>query len=232
MKRATEFFVIGLMMALGLASEALAQRGRGGFGGFGPTNAATIAANESVQKELGLSGDIVGKLTALRDDYRAAAQKEYQNAGIDFQNLNAESRQKMVEVGNKLNSEFDPKVTDLVGADAYKRLQQIQLQYNVRNAGPGALTAADVASELKLTDDQKKKLNELNTEFGRRQRELFTGGGGGGNQEAFTKLREERTEKTMAVLTAEQKDKLKSLQGSTFDVSQISSGFGRRGKGN
>src|SRR2546425_657234 len=54
-----------------------------------------------------------------------------------------------------------------------------------------ALLAPEVASELKLTDEQKQKLNAVNMEFAQKQRDLFTGGGGGG-QEAFTKLREER----------------------------------------
>jgi hypothetical protein len=223
-------------------STAAAQQGRrgGGFGGFGGggSNLVTIAANEAVQKELGLSGDLSGKLTTLRDDYRAAVQKEYQTAGIDFQgfqDLSADERQKltakMTVVNNKLNDEFNPKVKSLVSSDQHKRLTQIQLQANLRNQGPSALTAAEVASELKLTDDQKKKLDDLNTEFARKQRELFTGGGGG-NQEAFTKLREERTAKTMEVLTAEQKEKLNTLKGADFDVSQIGFGGGRRGKGN
>jgi Spy/CpxP family protein refolding chaperone len=225
--------VVTMAMVVGTASAQQKGRGRGGFGfgGFGGTNLVTLATNEAVQKDLGLSGDVAGKLTSLRDDYRAAVQKDYQTAGInlqDFQNLTAEQRQKMTDIGRKLNDEFNPKVKALVSADQYKRLQQIQLQANLRNQGPSALTEADVAAELKVTDDQTKKLNELNTEFGRRQRELFSGGSF--DQAAATKLREERTAKTMDVLTAEQKDKLKTLQGSPFDVAQLGFGGGRRGK--
>ena len=80
-----------------------------------------------------------------------------------------------------------------------------------------------------MTDEQKQRLNEHNAVFGRRMLELY-GSGGGGNQEARDKLSVDRTEKTLAVLTPEQKDQLKALQGNAFDVSQISSGFGRRGK--
>src|SRR5262245_4579023 len=148
MKLTSRISLLVTLVAIALvASSASAQQkgrgGRGGFGGLGgPANALTIAGNEAVQKELGLSADVVGKVTALRDDYRAAIQKEYQTAGIDFQNLTAESRQKMVEVGNKLNGEFDPKVKSLISGDSYKRLQQIQLQYNLRNSGPAAVLAA------------------------------------------------------------------------------------------
>jgi len=94
------------------------------------------------------------------------------------------------------------------------------------------LTAPEVASELQLTDDQKQKLMALNMEYAQKQRDLFTGGGGGGRGgEAFTKLRDERTAKTIEVLTPEQKEKLNAMKGSAFDVSQIRGGFGgRRGK--
>jgi hypothetical protein len=226
--------VVALAVLTGTALAQQKGRGRGGFGGGfgGGGGLVTLAANEPVQKDLGLSGDVTSKLTTLRDDYRAAVQKEYQTAGInpqDFQNITQEQRQKMADIGRKLNDEFNPKVKALVSADQAKRLQQIQLQAGLQNQGPSALTEPDVAAELKLSDDQKKKLADLNTEFGRRQRELF-GGGGGGGQEALAKLREERTSKTMEVLTAEQKETLNKMKGSAFDVSQLGFGGGRRGK--
>jgi len=73
---------------------------------------------------------------------------------------------------------------------------------------------------LNLTDEQKKKISDVQSEFARRkQRELFTGGGDA--QERFGKLRElntERDNKAMTVLTAEQR-KTQHAQGpapSTF----------------
>ena len=240
--RATQriLFVIAVVACATMVGTASAQqkgKGRGFGGGFGfgggGNSLVTLAAVEAVQKELGVSGDVAGKLTSLRDDLTAARQKELQSAGInpqDFQSITAEQRQKMVAIGNKLNDEFNPKLKALVSADQVKRLQQIQLQSALRNQGPPALTAPEVAAELKLTDDQRKKLEEVNTEFMQKQRDLF-GGGGGGGPEAFNKLRDERTSKTMDVLTADQKTKLESLKGSAFDVSQLGfGGGGRRGK--
>jgi len=224
------FLAIVGLVALGATTALAQEKGRRpGGGGFGATSLSTIAANEDVQKELGISSDVAKKLTSLRDDHRAAVVKDYQTAGIslqNFQNLTAEQRQKMADIAVKLNEEFDPKVKELVGGESpFKRLQQIQLQTNLRFQGPSALTEKSVAAELSLTDDQKQKLNALSAEFGRRQRELQGGGGG----EAFTKLREERTTKTMEVLNDGQKEKLKALQGNPFDVSQLGFG-GRRGK--
>src|SRR5438105_1727833 len=223
--------IVALTLMAGTASAQ--QKGKGGFRGGG-NFLVNVAANEAVQKDIGVSADTASKLNSLRDDLNAAQQKENQAAGLnpqDFQNMTAEQRQKMVQIGNKLTEEFNPKLKALVSADQYKRLQQITLQSSLRNAGPMALLAPEVASELKLTDEQKQKLNALNMEFAQKQRDLFTGGGGGG-QEAFTKLREERTSKTMEVLTAEQKETLNKLKGSEFDVSQLGGFGGRRGKGN
>jgi hypothetical protein len=227
------FLVAVGLVALFATTAHAQQKGRGGFrGGFGGGGAlVTLATSEPVQKELGLSGDLVGKLTSLRDDYQAAQQKEYQTAGIrfqDFQNLSPEQRQKMADITRKLNDEFNPKLKDLISADSYKRLEQIQLQYNLQFRGPGALTYSNIVAELKLTDEQTKKLNDLQTAMDSKQRELFSGGGF--DRDAFAKLRGERTAKTMEVLDAEQKDKLKTLQGSPFDVAQLGLGGGRRGK--
>jgi len=244
MKRSQRIlFTVALVAVAVITATAWAQqkgRGRGGFGGGmfggGGNNLALLAANETVQKDLGISGDVAAKLASLRDDVNAARQKEYQNAGVSFQNFQNQSneerqkqREKMAEVDKKLNDEFNPKVKSLLSADQYKRLEQIQLQANLQLRGPGALTYASVATDLKLTDDQKKKLNDLQTEYDAKQREMFTGGGGFDAQ-AAAKLREERTSKTMEVLTADQKEKLNTLKGSAFDATQLGFGGGRRGK--
>jgi len=245
MKRSKQaLFLVAVAGAMVIAAAAMAQdKGKRGFrgggfgGGFGgaATSPVTLAADESVQKELGVSGDKASKLTSLRDDLNAARTKEFQSAGInpqDFQNITPEQRQKMTDIGRKLNDEFSPKVKEVLSADQYKRLQQIQLQANLSFQGPMALNAPEVDSQLKLTEDQKQKLMAINMDFQQKQRDLFTGGGGGGNQEAFTKLRDERTAKTMDVLTPEQKEKLNTIKGAAFDVSQIRMGGfgGRRGK--
>ncbi len=237
-----------LLIAVVMLVPALAQekgkgrfRGFGGGGGFGSNTLAGLGATEAVQKEAGIGGDVTEKLASLRDDINAARLKEFQNAGInlqEFQSLSADERQeqrgKMTEIEIRLNEEFNPKVKAIVSADQYKRLQQIQLQANLAQRGPGSLVSTELATELKLTDDQKKKLSEAQAEIDAKQRELFTGGGGGGGQ-AVGKMREERIAKTNEILTAEQKETLSSLKGAAFDTNQLlggGGGGGRKGKGN
>jgi hypothetical protein len=227
------FSILLLVVALSAASAQQKGKGGGGFrGGFGGNSMATIAGFEAVQKEIGVSGDVAGKLNSLRDDMNAARQKEFQQAGInpqDFQNQTQETRQKMTQIGNKLNEEFDPKVKALLSADQLKRLQQIRFQAAWQTQGPPALLMPEAASELKLSDEQRQKLNALTMEYAQKQRELFTGGF---DPAAAAKMREERTAKATELLTAEQKEKLKSLEGSPFDIAQLGGMGGRRGKGN
>jgi Spy/CpxP family protein refolding chaperone len=230
--------VVGVGLIVGLvATSASAQQGRRGFGffggGFGPGgNLLTLATNEAVQKELGIGADLAAKLTSLRDDYRAAIQKEYQTAGIDFQNfqnLSADERQKvmakMTEINTKLHEEFTPQLAKLLSADQMVRLKQIQIQAQ----GATALTAnPEVAKELNLSEEQQRKLSDLQAEYARRQRDLFASGD---PQERLAKMRElssERDAKMLAVLTDEQKQKFTALKGEPFDVSQL--GFGGRGR--
>jgi len=233
---------LALVALVAAAAEAQQGRGRGGFGfGFGGPGGrglVSLAANEAVQKDLGLSADAAGKLNTLNEDYRAAQRKEYTTTGIDLQNsqnLSNDERQKMqakmTDVNTKLNEEFTPKLKELLSADQMKRLKQIQIQ----EQGSGALTNADVATELALTEEQKKKLNDLQAEYRRKQGELFGGGAGGDIQERLAKGRElttERDAKAAEVLTAEQKIKYTALKGSPFDVSQLGLGGrgGRKGK--
>jgi hypothetical protein len=234
---------IGLLLGatvllMGLVSTASAQpKGRGRRGGN--DSLPTLAGYEAVQKELGISGDLAEKLGALRDDMLAARQKEEQIAGIgpqDFQSMSDETRQKMTQISSKLNEEFVPRLKVLISADQIKRLNEIRVQSLLAIQGPPAITAPEVAAELALTDEQKRRLNALNGELAERQREISRSGF---DPAANAKLREERVAKTTELLTAEQKEKLKTMTGSPFDVGQLVGGFGgfggpggRKGKGN
>src|SRR4029079_13253266 len=77
--------IVAIALAAARVRAQASRKRPGGFGGGG-NSLATLAANEAVRKDIGASGDVAAKLTSLRDDYLAAAQKENRTAGIDFQN--------------------------------------------------------------------------------------------------------------------------------------------------
>jgi Spy/CpxP family protein refolding chaperone len=77
------------------------------------------------------------------------------------------------------------------------------------------LNRDDVAGEIKLTTDQKSKLDAIRTAQREKMRDMFQGGGGGGDREAMMaamqKLQAENAKETLAVLNDDQKKRLKEL---------------------
>jgi hypothetical protein len=211
-----------------LAQPAWAQR----FGfGRSSNSLVGLAANEAVQKELGVNGDAARKLSALSDDYRAASQKETTALGIDFSAIadlpraeqaakNREVNATLAEMTRKLTAEFLPKLREVLNDEQLARLRQIQLQA----MGIDAYSEPEVVTALAFTDEQKQKLTDLKNEYLRRQQDLD-----GDFQQRFARIREmnvERDKKALELLSAEQQTQLTTLYGKSFDTTQL--GFGRR----
>ena len=222
------FVTLCLAMAsmLLIASTAEAQR-------FGRSSNSLVglAANEAVQKELGIGDEAAGKLRALSDDYRAESQKETTKLGIDFAAIgdlpraeqaakNREVAATMADMTRKLTAEFLPKLREVLSDEQLTRLRQIQLQAQ----GIDAFTEPEVSAALAFTEAQNKQLAELRNEYSRRQQDLD-----GDFQSRFAKIRElnaERDKKALELLSADQKAQLAALHGKPFDTAQL--GFGRR----
>ena len=218
------------------ASSAFAQPGGGGFGrggfGGGTPDPTTYLGQEPVQKELELSGEQKTKVTELADSARQARRELFQNAqggGGDFQ----EMQKKMTEMAEANKK----KVGEILAPPQVARLDEIMLQVALSQSAPGALSQASNAEKLGLTAEQKQKIADLVQKNQEKMGELFQNAQGDfqGMQEKMTKLREEQKTDAMAVLTAEQKDKLEKLQGKKFDTASIQlrggfgGGFGKKG---
>ncbi len=91
----------------------------------------------------------------------------------------------------------------------------------MRGPGGGAgsptmlLQRDDVQKEIKLSADQKKKLDDLNQAMRDKFQEMRQNGGQGGDRQAmmaeFQKMRDEQEKQVNAVLTADQQKRLKEL---------------------
>ncbi len=219
--------VFVLTLVLTLSQSAFAQR----FGSR--TNSlVSIAANDAVQKHLGLPMDAVGRLNTLNDEYRTAAQKKYEAMGIDYSAISdlpaaeraVETRkasEKTIEVNRALAALFLPKLQANLTPDQITRLKQIQLQAS----GVDVWLEPESVKELDLNPEQQAKLTELRNDYSRRQAALD-----GDFQQRFARMRElttERDGKAVELLTAAQRTKLDELKGAPFDVSQL--GYRRRG---
>jgi len=217
------------MVVAATATAALAQGpggGRGGFGGGGRFNDPTfLLGAELVQKELDLSDEQKSSVQKLVDDNRQAMM-DLRNSGASFQDIGEKMQERAKD--NK------QKVDDILLPPQRERLEQISLQI----AGAQALSRTDVAEKLGLSDDQKSKLKDLADDAQQKRMELFSAGPAADQQERMQKVQKigaDQKEKAMALLTADQKDKLEKLQGKKFDfdVTQMfpRGGFGGGGPG-
>jgi hypothetical protein len=228
-------FGLSVVLVALVALPAMGQQGRGGFGR--QQSLFSLAGNEAVQKEIGLTD--AAKVEALEDEYRDAVQAELEAAGVSFDGIrdlpqaerDAKIRElstKSAEAAKKVGDKLEPKLKEAVTAEQFKRLGEIKIQAS----GAAALTDAAVVKELGLSDEQQKKIKAIQDEGNKATQELFAAARGGGNfQEAMTKVREANA-KTLAqatdVLDAGQKEKFAALKGKPFDTAQLQ-GRGRRG---
>lgn len=244
MNRSRIGWVMVLSMATLVGSEALAQRqgpgqggrGFGGFGGGARRGLTSLLTVEAVQKELGLSSEAVEKVKAIGESLRQDMTTEMANlGGGNFREQTAEQRRetmaKMEELRRTVQSKYLPKIKEILTAEQFTRLQQIEWQA----AGTAALADPELAGALGLTGDQKERLATITREFAQKQRELMgeafrAGGGGGGNREAFAKVQElakERDSQALGVLNSDQQAQFASLKGPSFDVAQLRPQGGR-----
>jgi len=230
--------VVALTVALPAGAQQQQRRGGGG-GGFGGRgmgqipgmDALALLNMEPVQKELKLSTD---QTTKVRDS-AAEAMSEMQEIFSGLQDLSPEERREFLlkdtADAEKKVKELRTKVDALLDAPQKNRLRELVLQ---RRGALGSLHDAEVASALKLTDEQKEKVAAM-VEEARPGRGQGGGGGGGGaaggDREAMRArmqaAQKERNEKALAILTAEQKAELEKMQGPKFDFPAGGPGGGR-----
>ncbi|MCS7167870.1 MAG: hypothetical protein RMI91_06855 [Gemmatales bacterium] len=210
-------FGVTLVIGLWLVEQIQAQdKPRPGFGrGLLGANRLVLLTQESVQADLKLTEEQRSKIRALQEQQRQAFR--------DLANLDREERAKrMRELAEKTEKELGSILTP----EQAKRLGQIQLQLQLRRGDYRAVLAnSEVASQLSLTNEQKEKISQLDAEFEKIMREGFQGGN---RQEIFQRLQELRG-KYEAVLTDQQKAKLKELSGEPF-TGEIRFGPGQPGK--
>lgn len=207
-KVAVAFGLVALMSA-----PASAQQGRGGFGGFGG-GPGMLLANKSVQQEIKADDEQTTKLNALAEETRTKMTAIREKLADVPQE---ERREKMQAEMAPINAEVNKSLTTILKADQVKRFHQIQRQ----TAGVNAFAQPAVASELKLTDDQKTKIGEINRELMTATREAFTSAGQDNREEAMKKiadLRKDAMSKALALLTDDQKSAWKGMTGEPFEV--------------
>lgn len=194
----------GVVAATSAVAQEKGKRPQGGGQGGG-----SLIGNPDVQKELKITDDQKTKIT----DAMASARPTGGNT--NFQDLSQEERTKLFAEMQTRAAEARKKAEAILTADQLKRLNEFKFQQT------GALSNPDVQAALKITDDQKAKLQTLAQEMGEKRRGLFQGGGQGGlSQETRDKLNalsKEQDEKSLALLSADQKAQLEKGKGAKAD---------------
>lgn len=192
-----KFVVLFFALAVAAWAAAPASAQPGGFFG-GPLS---LLAQKSVQDELKLTDDQVKKGAELEEKLRFKRE--------DFQNLNEEERRKKFAERTEAAQKG---LGEILKPDQLKRLNQISLQQQ----GVRAIAQERIASDLKLSDEQKQKVKGVMDEYNTASRALFKGGFNEENRKKAEELRKSTDEKLTGLLSAEQKETWNKLTGEPF----------------
>jgi Spy/CpxP family protein refolding chaperone len=202
MRRGLKGVALAFLATAVLASSAAAQgRGGRGFGGGG-----NILRMAEVQAELKLTDEQKTKLTGMLSQQRGG-----RGGGGQFRDLSREERAKMQA---ERRAEQQKQLAAILNADQMKRYRQLELQ----RQGSAALAETEVQTELKLTADQKTKVESILGEQREAMREARESAAG--DREAMrtktAEIRKKSGEKLEALLTDEQKTQWKAMLGAPF----------------
>jgi Spy/CpxP family protein refolding chaperone len=204
--------IIIAIAAMAVLVAVSPAQGRRGFMrmGAGQQMNAFLLRRADVQDDLALSADQKSKLEDLQQDLQSKFRDAFQYA----QSSSPEDRQKMME---KLGDDANKAVNAILNADQQKRLKEIGIQF----AGNSAVMQKDVATQVGLTDDQKTKIQGLMDEQQKANQSIRDKVQSGEIDRSEIRALQEKNRKTLDdaignVLTADQKDKLKTLGGKPF----------------
>jgi Spy/CpxP family protein refolding chaperone len=219
----------------------------GGGGGFGGTSRLQLLSLEAIQKELGLEPAQIEAIAKLREELRpmrgegqgrppggkgrpegkARAPEASNSIPADWYFVQDQDQPRRGQLTPEQIEEFrkqaaerakqeKAKLAEILLPNQMKRLNEIYIQ----QLGTRAFDDAEIAGELKITDEQKASIAKIREESQAAMRELFAGGGGDREaaREKFTAARKETDDKIVAVLTAGQKAQWEEMKGKPFEM--------------
>ena len=214
--------MVALAVVASLISAAAAQEGRRqGRGGMNRGDLLGLLGIEQVQKDLNLSDEEVAKVKELQEKL-GAAMREKAAAAREIEDR-AQRRKKMTELRNESDRKVREELREILSKEQTMRLYQIRMQ--LRSA-IDSLANKRVAGKLKLTDEQKEKLAQIQKDARAKRSELMSGlrnADAEQRREAMTKARELRADadkKALEILTAEQEEAFEKMKGEKIELPQ------------
>ena len=206
--------VVWVVSAALIASAAQAQQqekrqrrgGPGGRGGPGMMMRSPLflLTQKAVQEELKLSDEQVQKA-------QAAIGEQMRTAGPGLQGLEPDEAAKRRK---EMSAKADKVVAEILTPEQAKRFKQVRLQVQ----GVRAMSDPEIVKELKITDDQQRKIKEIQDDNQKEMRKLRQDAGATQKEmrERQEELRKSTHEKLMSILTDDQKTKWKEMTGEPF----------------
>lgn len=217
--------ILTMAAVLCIADYGFAQRGggRGGMGRMFGNNMSNLLRSDEVREELELVEDQVEELEEMSQEMRQEMMSMFRNGGgMRGGNMDEEERrQAMDDMRAKVEErmkEMDGQIKDMLLPHQYDRLKQIHFQRESTRDGVKGLSENDTVVEaLGITDEQKKELKETAEKTAKKL------------EEKIKELKKQAEDEVLAVLTKEQREKLKELRGDSFEFDENQRG-GRGGR--
>ncbi len=179
---------------------SIQQGSFGNRGGFNSGVTGSIFRDES-KAELGLDDATMQKVQAAMEQSRGNSDEmremfdRSRNAQTDEER--EKIREEMTKAFQERNKKTEEEIGKIIGDEKMARLRQLSLQY----AGAYALQQEEVANDLKISDDQKAKIESLMEERNNARREL----GFNASPEDRAKFDKEWNSKVFGILNEEQR---------------------------
>jgi len=208
-----------LGFALLSLANAQAAEGRRGGGMMMRGSFLGLLGSEQVQQELKLSEEQKTKVQEVTQKLREEMKEQY--AGLRDSQDREQARAKMTELSEQLDSKARTQLQDVLSREQMRRLYQIRTQ--VRGA-VASLNNSRTAERLQLTEEQKKKVAELDKTVQDKLSAAFSGlrdasaDQRGARMAELGKIRRDADEQALGLLTAEQKEAFQKMQGEKFEL--------------
>ena len=170
MVRARSLLKVALSLALvAVLVAAAAQAQQGGRGrGMSRGSFLGLLSMEQVQAEMKLTEEQKTKVQAITEKLMGEMREQF--AALREIEDRAKRTEKMDELSDQLDGKLREQMRGLLEREQMMRLYQIRLQVS---AVADSLANERLASRLEITDEQKKKLAEVNKELQAKQAELY-----------------------------------------------------------
>jgi hypothetical protein len=155
--------LVSATLLISCVSMASAQGRRGGMGMMGRGNPMMLLRNKSVQEELKMTQPQIAKLDSKQQEMMQSMRDLFQSGQGD-----PDARRAMMA---KIQEMQQKAVADILDTTQQKRFKQIQLQQE----GPAAITRKEIADELQLTEEQRKKAQGIQQDEQEQTRSLMQG---------------------------------------------------------